>query len=84
MKTKRHLPRRSGGGGRKACLTLILALALDPARQWLTTVKDAVKIPPSRTTRRRIAILEEKVQPVELYRLMEWIMGRLDQMHRSV
>ncbi len=82
MKTKRHLPRRSGGGGRKACLTLFLAL--DPARQWLTTAKDAVKIPPSWTTGRRITILEEKVQPLESHRLMEWIVDRLDQMHRSV
>ena len=57
--------------------------ALDPARQWLTTAKDAIKIPPSWATGRRIAILEEKVQPLESHRLMQWIVDRLDQMHRS-
>ncbi len=56
MKTKRHLPRRSRGGGQKAYLTLFLALALgcaassDPARyrlaasgdQWETAGEDRI------------------------------------------
>ncbi len=46
VKTKQHLPRRSGGGGQKAYLTLFLALALgcaassDPARYRLAASSD--------------------------------------------
>ena len=58
--------------------------ALDPTRQWLTTPKDAVKIPPSWAAGRRVAVVEEEVRPDEPHRLLEWIVGYLDRVHRSV
>ncbi len=56
--------------------------ALDPGRSWVTTAKDAVKIPPSWAAGRQIAVLEEEVRPEEPQRLMEWIIERLDRVHR--
>jgi tetraacyldisaccharide 4'-kinase len=55
--------------------------ALDPAHGWVTTAKDAVKIPPSWAAGRRIAVMEEEVRPEEPHRLMEWILERLDRVH---
>ena len=56
--------------------------ALDPAHWWVTTAKDAVKIPPSWAAGRRLSILEEEVRPQEPHRLMEWIVEQLDRVPR--
>jgi len=52
--------------------------ALDPGLRWVTTAKDAVKIPPAWAAGREISVLEEEVRPEEPHRLLEWIVRRLD------
>jgi tetraacyldisaccharide-1-P 4'-kinase len=51
--------------------------ALDPALLWITTAKDAVKIPPAWVTRARVLALEEEVEPAGALELLEWLQARL-------
>jgi tetraacyldisaccharide-1-P 4'-kinase len=51
---------------------------LDPELEWITTAKDAVKIPTVWVARRRLLVLEEEVRPVDESRLLEWILSRID------
>jgi tetraacyldisaccharide 4'-kinase len=51
---------------------------LDPGLEWITTAKDAVKIPAVWAPGRRILVLEEEVRPVDPSRLMEWVLARID------
>jgi tetraacyldisaccharide 4'-kinase len=51
--------------------------ALDPALLWVTTGKDAVKIPSSWAAGRRLMVLEEKVEVSQHAALIEWIIDRL-------
>ena len=51
---------------------------LDPTLEWITTAKDAVKIPVVWTPGRRLLVLEEEVRPVDESRLLEWVLSRID------
>ncbi len=51
--------------------------ALDPALLWITTGKDAVKIPPAWLGRARLLALEEDVAPSGALELLEWLEQRL-------
>jgi tetraacyldisaccharide 4'-kinase len=46
---------------------------LDPTLLWITTSKDAVKIPTSWMRGRKVAVIEEEVRPEESGRLIDWI-----------
>jgi tetraacyldisaccharide 4'-kinase len=48
---------------------------LDPTLMWITTSKDAVKIPTSWVEGRKVAVIEEEVRPDESGRLLDWIMA---------
>ncbi len=52
--------------------------ALDPELPWLTTAKDAVKLPHSWLGRAPIEVLEEEVRPVPPGGLERWVVERLD------
>lgn len=47
--------------------------ALDPTLLWITTSKDAVKIPAAWIEGRRVAVIEEEVRPDDEGRLLDWI-----------
>lgn len=47
--------------------------ALDPALRWITTSKDAVKIPPGWPAGARIEVLEEEVECPERAQLLDWL-----------
>jgi tetraacyldisaccharide 4'-kinase len=51
--------------------------ALDPTLLWITTAKDAVKIPPAWVTSARLLALEEEVEPAGALELLEWLQARL-------
>ncbi len=50
---------------------------LDPGLTWITTAKDAVKIPLSWSHGRRILVLEEEVRDRSRTPLVDWILERL-------
>jgi tetraacyldisaccharide 4'-kinase len=50
---------------------------LDPARTWLTTEKDAVKLPPDWAAGREILVLEEEVRPESAAPLADWVFERI-------
>ncbi|MFQ5514512.1 MAG: tetraacyldisaccharide 4'-kinase [Myxococcota bacterium] len=50
--------------------------ALDPKLLWVTTAKDAIKIPASWVRRRRVMVLEEQVEPCPGPGLVDWICER--------
>ena len=52
--------------------------ALDPALRWVTTAKDAVKIPAEWTAGRELDVLEETVAPLPPTSLADWVCDRLD------
>ena len=56
--------------------------ALDPGRVWVTTAKDAVKIPASWLGGTTVLVLEEEVRPEEPARLAGWLLESLDQVQR--
>jgi tetraacyldisaccharide 4'-kinase len=56
---------------------------LKPTLDWITTAKDAVKIPAAWVSRRKVWILEEEIRPVDGYRLVESLLLRIDQGRRS-
>jgi tetraacyldisaccharide 4'-kinase len=51
--------------------------ALDPALLWITTGKDAVKIPPAWVGGARLLALDEEVEPAGALELLEWLQARL-------
>ena len=51
---------------------------LDPALPWVTTSKDAVKIPPDWVGDLRLWILEEEVRPQAGDALVDWLLERLE------
>jgi tetraacyldisaccharide 4'-kinase len=51
---------------------------LDAELTWITTSKDAVKIPAAWAGDCRVWVLEEEVRPVEEGRLLAWIVQHLD------
>ena len=51
---------------------------LDASYVWVTTAKDAVKIPPGWLGERRILVLEEEVRPREPHRLLKWLLDRVE------
>ncbi len=57
--------------------------ALDPALLWVTTGKDAVKIPPAWVSRARLLELEEEVAPSGALELLEWLQARLRAVGRA-
>ena len=57
-------------------------VALDPGLRWVTTAKDAVKIPPAWVAGREISVLEEEVRPEEPHRLIGWIVAELERAQR--
>ena len=50
---------------------------LDPALLWITTAKDAIKIPPSWVTHAELAVLEEDVERASALPLVEFVAARL-------
>ena len=56
---------------------------LDPGLTWVTTAKDAVKIPSAWAGRRRELVLEEEVEPEEPHELVEWVVERLASARRA-
>jgi tetraacyldisaccharide 4'-kinase len=52
--------------------------ALDGSLAWLTTEKDAVKIPPAWVRPRRLLVLEEEVGGAGAGELLEWLALRLE------
>jgi tetraacyldisaccharide 4'-kinase len=51
---------------------------LAAGRPWVTTAKDAVKIPPSWVEHTRVLVLEEEVRVAEPARLVSWLVESLD------
>lgn len=51
---------------------------LDPALTWITTAKDAVKIPSAWLGDRRLFVIEEQVGGSDRTALLDWLGGRLD------
>jgi tetraacyldisaccharide 4'-kinase len=51
---------------------------LDRELTWITTGKDAVKIPREWAKNRRLLALEEEVQSSDRAPLLDWLLGRLD------
>jgi tetraacyldisaccharide 4'-kinase len=51
--------------------------SLDPALLWVTTGKDAVKLPSSWSAGRRLMVLEEKVEVEHPRALIEWVIEHL-------
>lgn len=47
--------------------------ALDPALRWLTTAKDAVKIPPDWLAGAQLEVLEEEVESPDRAALLDWL-----------
>ncbi len=56
---------------------------LDPDLLWVTTAKDAVKIPAAWTGATPVWVLEEEVRPLEEGRLLSWLVRELDGGSRS-
>ena len=56
---------------------------LDPELVWVTTAKDAVKIPAAWTGTVAVWVLEEEVRPVEEGRLVSWLLEELDERRGS-
>lgn len=52
--------------------------SLDAGLRWVTTGKDAVKIPVSWAAGRQVDVLEEEVRVTQAARLIEWLLARLD------
>lgn len=53
-------------------------VALDPALEWVTTAKDAVKIPADWVVGRSVWSLEEEVRPEDPARLLEFVLACVD------
>jgi tetraacyldisaccharide 4'-kinase len=51
---------------------------LDSGIEWVTTGKDAVKIPSVWAPGRTLLVLEEEVRPEDRNRLLEWVLSRID------
>ena len=51
---------------------------LDSRIAWVTTEKDAVKIPPRWLRGRFLLVLEEEDHPADTPRLVHWLLERLD------
>ncbi len=51
---------------------------LDSGVTWVTTEKDAVKIPARWLQGRSLLVLEEEVRPADAPRLVQWLLERLD------
>jgi tetraacyldisaccharide 4'-kinase len=51
---------------------------LAPGRSWITTAKDAVKIPPEWLEGRTVLVLEERLLPLGTGRLVAWLSDALD------
>ncbi len=51
---------------------------LDPALTWLTTAKDAVKIPPAWLGGLRLWVVAEEIGGRDRNSLLDWLSGRLD------
>ncbi len=47
--------------------------SLDPGLRWLTTTKDAVKIPPDWSAEARVDVLEEEVESPDRAELLDWL-----------
>jgi len=51
--------------------------ALSPDHLWVTTAKDAVKLPPRWRREREVVVLEEAVDSPDAPALLEWLLARL-------
>ena len=47
--------------------------SLDPSLRWITTAKDAVKIPPDWPAASRIEVIEEEVESPDRSELLDWL-----------
>ena len=56
---------------------------LDPDLIWLTTTKDAVKIPSAWAEGRRVLVLEEEVELEQPHEFIEWVVERLSAAGRA-
>ena len=52
---------------------------LSPGRIWVTTAKDAVKIPADWCSGQRVWVMEEEVEPLRSGVLIDWLLARLDE-----
>ena len=57
--------------------------SLEGARTWVTTAKDAVKIPRSWPGEREVLVLEEEVVPLESGGLTAWVLEQLERKARA-
>ena len=52
---------------------------LSDRRLWVTTAKDAVKLPADWCAGRRVWVLEEEVEPLRSGALIDWLLAKLDE-----